>query len=306
DARTQAESEARLKASEAGFEQAEATLARANEQLKLADHEYDRAKQLSEKQAAPQAQFDTAEHNQRIAQADVRTAEHSVQVAKFELEHARAAASRYSTTSRNGSSDSSDPFRLISPISGHVLRVFQEDAGTVAAASPLLELGDASDLEIRIDVLSTDAVRVKPGDRVYIEHWGGSDSLEGIVRVVEPSAFLKISALGVEEKRVNVIADFVDPWTRRKTLGDGFRIEARIVVASTPDDSLLVPAGTLFREQDSWHVFRVAGGVAELCPVSVGETNGLQTEITSGLVAGDVLILHPTNKVRKGVRVIAN
>jgi HlyD family secretion protein len=176
----------------------------------------------------------------------------------------------------------------------------------VAAASAILELGDASDLEIEIDVLSTDAVSVQPGDRVYVEHWGGSTTLEGVVRVVEPSAFLKISALGVEEKRVNVIADFVDPWTCRQTLGDGFRIEARIVVASTPDDSLLVPAGTLFREQNAWHVYRVVDGVAERCPVDVGETDGLQTEIKAGVSEDDALILHPTNKVREGVSVIGN
>lgn len=306
DARTQAECEARLQASKAALERAVATYDRASEQLELSDHEYERARKLFEKRAISQSQFDSAEHSQRIAKADVRTAEHGIKVAEFELEHARAAASRYSATKQNGSSGSGESFRLISPISGRVLRVFQEDAGTVAAAAPLLELGDASDLEIEIDVLSTDAVSVKPGNRVYVEHWGGSQSLEGVVRVVEPSAFLKVSALGVEEKRVNVIADFVDPWTCRQTLGDGFRIEARIVVASSPEDSLLVPAGTLFREQKSWHVYRVEDGVAKLCPVTVGETNGLQTEIKAGLYAGDILILHPTNKVRAGVNVIGN
>ena len=306
DARAQAECEARLQASKAALERAQATLVRANEQLELADHEYERAKKLLDKRALSQAQFDSAEHYQHIAQADGRTAEHGVNVAKFELEHARAAAARYLSTSKDGSGVASDPVRLISPISGHVLRVFHEDAGTVTAAAPILELGDASDLEIKIDVLSTDAVNVDPGDRVYVEHWGGNEPLEGVVRVVEPSAFLKVSALGVEEKRVNVIADFVDAWTCRQTLGDGFRIEARIVVATTPEDSLLVPAGTLLRQQDTWHVYRVADGTAALCPVHVGLTNGLQTEIKDGLNEGDVLILHPTNKVRDGVRVAEN
>ncbi|MCA9168938.1 MAG: HlyD family efflux transporter periplasmic adaptor subunit [Planctomycetales bacterium] len=306
DARSQAESEARLRAATAALERAEATLGRATEQSALTDHEYDRAKQLLESRAISRAQFDTAEHNRQIAQADVRTAEYGVQVAEFEVEQARAAAARYSMSAEGESDVVAAPFCMVSPIDGKVLRVFQEDAGSIATATPLLELGNPQDLEMEIDVLSTDAVKVKPGDRVFVEHWGGDKLLEGVVRVVEPSAFLKISALGVEEKRVNIIADFVDPWSSRQMLGDGFRIDARIVVASTADDSLLVPAGTLFREQDTWHVYRVTDGVAASSPAEIGETNGLQTEIRSGLNIGDVLILHPTNKVRNGASVVAN
>ena len=303
DARTQAECEARLQASMAAFERAKATLTRSSEQQELANHDYERAKMLLNKRALSQAQFDSAEHNLQIAEADVRTAEYGVKVAEFELEHARAAVSRYEAPSHDGANEGRGPFRLISPISGRVLRVFQEDAGTVAAASPLLELGDPSDMEIEIDVLSTDAVNVEPGDPVYIEHWGGGKTLQGVVRVVEPSAFIKTSALGVEERRVNVIADFVDPWTSRRTLGDRFRVETRIVTSSTADDSLRVPSGTLFREGDTWHVYRVANGVAELRQVNVGASNGLLTEIKDGLAEGDMLILHPTNKVANGVRV---
>ncbi len=199
--------------------------------------------------------------------------------------------------------NSRQPFLLVSPIDGKVLRVFLEDAGVVEPRTALLELGDPQDLEIEIDVLSSDAVRIQPGDKLYVDHWGGPKSLEAVVRIVEPSAFLKVSALGVEEKRVNVIADFVDPWSDRKTLGDGFRIEARIVVESTADDALKVPAGTLFREGDWWKSYRIVDGVTELCTVEIGETNGLETEIISGLSEGDVVVLHPTDKVRDGVRV---
>lgn len=301
DVRTQAECEARLQASEAALHQAEATRKRATEALALAEHEYDRAVKLVDKNAVSGSQFDTAEHRQHIAQADVRTAEFGVNVAKFELEHARAAASRYEGNTRISSLA---PFRLVSPINGRVLRVFLDDAGAVSAATPLLELGDAQDLEIEIDVLSSDAVKIQPGDTVYVEHWGGLTTLRGVVRIVEPSAFLKVSALGVEEKRVNIIADFTDPWTCRKSLGDGFRIEARIVIATTPEDSLKVPAGTLFREGDSWHVYRVVNGVAELCGVELGETNGLETEIKSGLTEDEFVVLHPTNSVQAGVRVV--
>ncbi len=303
DARTQAECEARLRASEAAFEQAKATLSRANEALELADHEYDRAKQLVGKNALSASQFDAMEHRQHIAKADVRTAEFGANVAMFELEHARAAAARYDENTDGGSLT---PFKLVSPVNGKVLRVFLEDAGVVAVATPILEVGDPRDLEIEIDVLSSDAVKIAPGDPVYIEHWGGSQMLKGVVRIVEPSAFLKVSALGVEEKRVNVIADFADAWDCRKTLGDGFRIEARIVIASTPHDGLVVPAGSLFRGQGEWYVYRVVNDVVDLCRVEVGESNGLETEVTAGLSEGDEVVLHATNSVQAGVRIRRN
>ncbi len=231
DARMQAEFEALMQASEAASQQADATLARANETLELAQHDYDRSQRLLDKNAISQADFDSAEHGLRIAEADVRSAEFGVKVAAFELNHARAAAGRYDVSDGESAQNA---LRLISPINGQVLRVFLEDAGAVAAATPLIELGDPQDLEIEIDVLSSDAVKIHPGDKVYLEHWGGDTTLEGVVRIVEPSAFLKVSALGVEEKRVNVIADFAGPRSFRSKLGDGFRIEARIVVVSTP------------------------------------------------------------------------
>lgn len=300
DVRTQAECEARLHAAEASLEQAEAKLRSEKETLEMAQHVYDRARKLRPKNAISQAEFDTAEHRFQIAQANIRSAESGIKVAQFELEHCRAAASRYDV---NGDAASQEPFKLVSPIDGHVLRVFKEDAGVVAPATPLLELGDPQDLEIEIDVLSSDAVKIEPGDKVYIDHWGGPETLEAVVRVVEPSAFLKVSALGVEEKRVNIIADFVDPWSCRKTLGDGFRIEARIVVESTDEHSLKVPSGALFRDSDTWNVYRVAGSVAELCEVEVGETNGLETEILAGLSAADRVVVHPTAKVQHGTSV---
>ena len=285
------------------MQQAKATLTRSQEAFELTEHEYSRAKQLNSKNAMSRSEFDAAEHGYQIAQADLRTAEFAVKIAEFEIEHARAAASRYDLA---GEQWGQTPFRLVSPIDGCVLRVFLEDAGAITAATPLLELGDPRDLEIEIDVLSTDAVTIQPGDKVYIEHWGGETALEAVVRIIEPSAFLKVSALGVEEKRVNVIADFVDPWSCRKTLGDGFRVEARIVVESTPEESLKIPAGCLFRDGVSWHVYRVVNGIAEQCSVEIGATNGLETHVISGLSESDVVILHPTNNVQDGVRVVAN
>lgn len=299
DARTQAESQARLRAAEASVQRTKAVLSQATEGLELADHNYERAKSLLPRNAISQSEFDAAEHRYRIALADVRTADFGVKVAEFELEHARAAASRHDQVQ----SQNPQPFRLVSPIDGKVLRVFQEDAGVVEPGASILELGDARDLEIEIDVLSSDAVSIRPGQQVVIEQWGGQHPLAAVVRMVEPSAFLKTSALGVEEKRVNVIADFVTPWKLRKSLGDGFRIEARVVVASTGTNSLKVPAGALFREGDVWHVYRMTNGVAELCVVEPGQSNGVETEIMHGLSEGDRVVLHPPDSVGEGVKI---
>ncbi len=300
DARTQAEYEARVRAAEASLEQANTAVHRAKEALELADHDYERVQRLVDSRAISRIEFDAAEHRQHIAEADLNSAKSAAKVAQFELETARVALARFDI---NSGQSTTEPVRLVSPIDGQVLRVFQEDAGVVAPGTALLELGDPLDLEIEIDVLSTDAVRIQPGDKVFVEHWGGSNPLEAVVRLVEPSAFLKISALGVEEKRVNVIADFVDPPSDRVTLGDGFRIEARIVVESTSEDSIKVASGSLFRNGDAWFVYRIANGIAEQCKVVPGQTNGLDTEINNGLSAGDFVILHPTEKIRHGVSV---
>jgi HlyD family secretion protein len=165
-----------------------------------------------------------------------------------------------------------------------------------------MELGDPHDLEMKIDVLSTEAVRIRPGAQVYVDHWGSDKILGGAVRVVEPSAFLKISALGVEEKRVNVIADFVEPCDECHKLGDGFRIEARIVIDQA-ENVLKVPTGVLFREHSSWHVYRIVDGVAKQQSVTIGLSNDLEAEIIEGLSEGDQLILYPTDEINDGVLV---
>ena len=193
---------------------------------------------------------------------------------------------------------------MLAPIDGCVLRVFQEDATAVARAAPLVELGDPAELEAEIDVLSSDAVRIRPGARVSFEHWGGETPLEGRVRLVEPAGFLKISALGVEEQRVNVIADFVTPPAERRALGDAYRVEARIVVWEA-EAVLKLPVGALFRSGGDWAVFVVRDGRARLTRVEVGYGNGREMEIRQGLVAGSEAVMHPSDKVADGVAVTA-
>jgi HlyD family secretion protein len=303
DVRARAEAEARVQAAEAAKLRATAALTSAQEALELAKHDFARATKLIDKKAISRADFDKAEHQEHIAQANVRSAEFALKVAVFELELAKAALIR-TRIAPEGQNDAST-LTILSPVNGRVLRVLEESAVVVRPGTELLEIGDPRDLEIEIDVLSTDAVRIRPGAKVFVEHWGGEGTLNATVRLVEPSAFLKVSALGVDEQRVNVIADFTDPLEQRATLGDGYRIEARIVVAEVRD-AVTVPAGVLFREGNEWNVFRVVDGRAVLQRVRKGQSNGLETEIVEGVAPDDTLILHPTDKIQDGVAVTAN
>lgn len=307
DARAEAQAQARVRSATASKELSNARLERAQEALKLTKSELERVKALHTKKAAPRKDLDRAQQEFEMAQADVRSARFSVKVAAFEAELAQAALIRTQVPDDRelapGESLGELPsaISITSPIRGRVLRVFNEDAGIVAQGTRLLELGDPRDLEMRIDVLSGEAVRIEPGCKVFVDHWGGNEPLEGIVRNVEPSAFIKVSALGVEEHRVNVIADFRGLLDCH-SLGDGFRIETRIVVDSV-NDALVVPTGVLFRKGDGWAVYRLKDGRAELCRLKIGRTNGLRTEVLEGLSEGEVLILHPTDAVLDGVRV---
>jgi HlyD family secretion protein len=188
------------------------------------------------------------------------------------------------------------------PVNGRILRVFQESARVVSSGFPLLEIGDPTDLEARIEVLSRDGVAISPGARVILEQWGGGQPLNARVRLVEPSGFTKISALGVEEQRVYVVADLMDPIARRATLGDNYRVEARIVVWEKPD-ALQCPAGALFQRRGEWQTYVVENGRANLRTVAVGRSNGVQTEVTSGVDEGATVVVYPGDKVQAGTRV---
>ncbi|GAB4148664.1 MAG: HlyD family efflux transporter periplasmic adaptor subunit [Planctomycetaceae bacterium] len=300
DARALAEVKARVQAAKASEKRAGASLERAKEAHKLSKLQYDRAVKLKKEDAITEDEYDRAENQFRLTAADVRSAEFALAVAKFEWELAKAALVRSRPSESNP--DAPTLLTIISPVTGRVLRIFEKNAGAVTVGTKLLEVGNPQDLEMKIDVLSTDAVKIHPGARVYVEHWGGDHRLEGVVRVVEPAAFLKVSALGVEEQRVNVIANFTSPLKARETLGDGYRIEAKIVVRELKD-VVKVASGALFREGDNWFVFKVVEHRAVQQRVQLGATNGVETEVLSGLSADDVVILHPTDKVKEGVSV---
>ncbi len=294
--RTRAELLAKVKAAEAGLRQSKAAAQQARVARDYAAKELRRLRNLFKQKAVARAELDQTERAARVAAEEVQGAEQAVRVAEYQLEMAQAALLQ-----ARGQSPAGDQVVVHSPIAGRVLRVVQESAGVVSAGQPLLELGNPARLEAVVDVLTSDAVRITPGDPVTLTQWGGGAALAGRVRRVEPSAFTKVSALGVEEQRVNVIINPAEPggWA---ALSDGYRVEARIVVWQG-EDVLGVPATALFRRGDSWAVFALRDGRAQLCPVVIGERGEARVQVSEGLAAGDVVILHPGDQVGDGVRV---
>ncbi|QYM78987.1 HlyD family efflux transporter periplasmic adaptor subunit [Horticoccus luteus] len=300
DARSLAQAEARTQAMQAAREQAAAQLARATAAARLAHTDFTRAQRLFAQRSLSQQELDTATLHDTTAAADQRAAEFGLKVADYELAQARAVLDRGQPATDPASSP--PPLVLTSPVNGRVLRVLQESERVVPAGLPLLEVGDPTDLEARIEVLSRDGVAIQPGAQVALDRWGGAAPLNGRVRLVEPSAFTKISALGVEEQRVYVIVDFTDPVEKRATLGDAYRVEARIVTWSGTD-VLRVPSGALFQRGTAWQTFVADGHRARLRAITPGHSNGLETEILSGLKAGEKVIVYPGDKIADGVRI---
>jgi HlyD family secretion protein len=301
DARAHAEADARVKAAEKARERATTQLERARAAEGLWRSNYERFKRMYATRSASEHDLEDYSMRHRTAMEDLRAAEFDIQIREYELDVARAALLRTRPTAAGGTENGR--FDVAAPIAGQVLRVFQESQTVVTPGMRLMELGDPTQLEIEIDVLSSDAVKIQPGARVYLEHWGGKEPLLALVRYVEPAGFTKISALGVEEQLVWVIADFVDPPEKRPTLGDAYRVEARIVVWESPD-VLKIPAGALFRHGEGWAVFAIADGRASLRTVEIGQSNGLETEVLGGLSEGTELIVHPGDKVKDGTRVV--
>lgn len=301
DSRSRAEADARLKAAEAARKRTEPMLQMARETVRQSSEDFERIQKLYERSgSASHEERDRAEHRLRIANEELRIAEYARQISEYELELAQAALVHTRRPEESAETNAADwRITIRSPISGRILRVFQESSAVVTAGMPLMEVGDPSDLEVVIDVLSSDAVKVSPANRVWLEDWGGEDPLKAHVRHVEPSGFTKVSALGIEEQRVNVIIDLDTPPNERPTLGDDFRLEARIVV-DEPQNVLKVPSGALFRQGDSQAVFVVQGGKALLRPVTVGRRSRLEAEVVIGLTEGEQVVVYPSDKVRHG------
>lgn len=243
---------------------------------------------------------------QELEQAQLREAEAAKDeaAAQSALREAEAELAEFNSCSPTGTNGSCAPREILAPVNGRVLKVFEENARVVAAGTPLVEIGDPSDLEVVVDVLSRDGAAIPPGAKVEFEQWGspGTPPLLGRVRLVEPAAFTKVSALGVEEQRVNVIVDLLTPPEQRRNVGDNFRVEARIIVWED-HNALKVPVGALFRHGNHWAAFVVSDGRARLRLVKVGRSSGTETQVLAGLKPGQQVVLYPDGRIRDGQRV---
>jgi HlyD family secretion protein len=296
DERARAETEARLGAALSAEGQAQALSSRAEAAEQLARREIERLRSLVRSGAATAQELEEADFNLRMRAEELASAEYAAKVAIQEARLVRITLDRGRGRPRDRHVD------VLAPSSGQILRIEQKSAGVVQAGTPLLEVGDPSALEIVVDVLTTDAVLIRPGTEVAITGWGGNGALGGRVRRVEPAAFMRPSALGVDEQRVNVVITMTAPRDKWLGLGDGYRVEVRFILWQT-GDALKVPEGAVFRRGDGFAVFRVEDGVARLTPVTIGHRGDAEVEVVSGLSAGTAVAVHPGDRVRDGARV---
>lgn len=299
DTRTRAEAEARAKAADAAREQARVSLQRAADARAYTNSELQRQRLLARMDAVTEERLAAAERLAQDTRTQAEAAALSVRVAEHEAEAARAALQ----VSTLAAGTSTAPLTLRSPVDGVVLRVHQESESLVPAGTPLIEIGDPRQLEIVVDLLSTDAVKVSPGLTVEFEGWGGEAPLCGRVRRVEPGGFTKISALGVEEQRVNVLIDLDGGKSAAHRIGDGYRVEASVILWEG-DDVVKVPVSALFRAGDEWRVFAVRDGRARETSVRIGQRGATEAEVVSGLAEGDLVIVHPGDTIADGVAVV--
>lgn len=297
DVRSRAGSEARVRQAEAALGRARAERERARAELRFAQSDLKRTRALGEQGILSSQEVEAA-------QLAVETRQEMLEAAEFEIRAAQneVAAARAGLLEAGQGGAAGGEYEVRSPVAGVVLRRLRESETVVPAGEPLIEVGDPANLEIVADLLSTDAARLRPGQPVEIEQWGGGRPLAGRVRRVEPSGFLKISALGVEEQRVNVIIDLAGSPEERRGLGDGFRVEVRVVVWESPD-ALQVPTSALFRDEQGWAAFVMENGKAELRRVEVGPQSDRFAAVLSGLREGEKVIIHPSADIKEGVEV---
>lgn len=306
DTRTRAEAEARLAAAQAALLQARSAVGRAQVALDFARSEAQKNRQLSARGAVPMQALERSQLDERTRAEELSSSQFGVKVAEHQADLARAAVQQISGGGRRpgaGGQGGSTGLEVVAPIDGEgrVLRVLQTSAGVVQAGAALLEVGDPAALEIVVDVLTQDAIQIQPGAKALIERWGGAQDLRGHVRVVEPSAFTRVSALGVEEQRVNVVLDLDEPREKWAQLGDGYRVECRIIVWEGAD-VVSVPLSAIFRDGERWAVFVVKDERAVLRHIGLGHRGDMEAEVTEGLAAGEAVVLHPSEQVKAGVK----
>ena len=297
DLRSEEEAKAAVKTSEAELTLAKAQLNEAESELEFAFTELERAQRLVDRKLVSQRELDQASKNYKTKAASVKTAQASIRARESEL--AQAKARLVTPIDVRGSNKECKCLSLFAPATGKILRVLHESEGVIEAGDVLVEIGDTADLEVVVDFLSIDAVRIKPGQRVAIEQWGGDSHLNGVVQKVEPFGYTKVSSLGIEEQRVDVIIDLVDPHEKWASLGHGYQVEARVILWH--DDSVLkMPITALFRENGEWSVFVVKDHRAKLQKIELGKKNAFEAQVLAGVGEGDQVILHPSNQIKDG------
>ncbi|WP_299399160.1 efflux RND transporter periplasmic adaptor subunit [Pelagibius sp.] len=302
DVRSATQAEAAVEAAQAARSLAVAEVEMAAAELDFAEAELERARRLIASATISERALDDAERVFRTKRAALSTAEAGLRMRDWELERARAELVSPATAQR--SYDACDCVVMTSPVSGQILRIHQESEGVVTSGQALIDIGNPRDLEIVVDLLSEDAVKVEAGQRVIIEDWGGPEDLQGRVRRIEPTGFTKVSALGIEEQRVNVIIDITDPPEAWARLGHGYRVEVRIVLWES-ESVLKVPLTALFRNGGDWAVFVEDGGRARRQAVTVGRRTDLEAQVLDGLEDGVRVVLYPSDRVVEGVGLTA-
>lgn len=301
DARTRGQARETLAAAEARLEAARAQRENRRADRALAQSELERARRLSDQSLISDSELERAENAAARARSALDAAEASVQAAGFEVSNARAVLE---IAEGERSTEGGAVLRVAAPVGGMVLARQRCCEGPIQAGAPVLEIGRLEELEVRVDLLSMDAVQIEEGTRVLIDDWGGEAVLEGRVRRIEPAGFMRISALGVEEQRVPVLIEITSPRERWENLGTGFRVEARFVLWSG-EAVLQVPSSALFRAGEDWRVFVVEDGRLAARDVEPGRESGLMREIAGGLIVGESVVAHPSDELEAGLRVEA-
>lgn len=300
DPRSVAQAQARVRAAERRLEVARLRLETARAEAEHAESERIRLYQLSRQDAATDKELKEAQLQSKLRSDARRAAEYAIEIAEYEWELENAALV-ITSGERTEATDVTE-LAIRAPINGRILRIHQENSAVIPAGTVLMELGDPADLELVVDVLSRDAVKIRPGANVTLNRWGGDRPLRGQVRYVEPAGFTKFSALGVEEQRVNVIIDLIEPAEQRGPLGDAFRVEAEITLWHA-EDVLRIPAAALFRVGGRWAAFFVSDGVADQRELEIGQINESMAEVIDGAEAGQAVIVYPGDRVQPGTRV---
>lgn len=299
DARARSEQQARIGAMEASVARARANVGRSLAALEQARAELKRSETLAQQGYVSPNQNETGRLNVRLREKELESARQEEDATRHELEQSRAALKQFSQTTSEGPQRA---FSIKAPVSGKVLKILQQSEGIVSAGTPLMELGDPSQLEVVVDVLTEDAAQIKPGTPVRLMNWGGPEQLNGQVRLVEPAAFTKVSALGVEEQRVNAVIDITSPPESWRSLGDGFKVDVRVLV-QVVENAVMVPVSALFPVGARSALFIVDAGRVRQQEVEVAARNGVQAWIRTGLQPGTKVVVYPDSALRDGDRV---